>query len=215
MGGNQPKYGAPYVPSGDGANEPDDPDKGKDLWSDVPQVEVLEPWNGNPGPPSFNDDPPDFQQAGSAPSSAAPQTEHIAINMATVRYGEEIVLEVAKVAVAEYEALREKVYYAKDTVFGQQAVTYTNGDGTAAGGAGGGGSNVQQIRAEPSKLQASAKEFADNINPAQEKVLEQIANGLELVGQFVAGVNKAGQGYGAADRKTRFPEPPPSPVTKT
>jgi hypothetical protein len=44
------------------------------------------------------------------------------------------------------------------------------------------------------------------------RVLEQIANSCEILGQFTAGLNRAGQSYGQGDRQSRFPDPPPSPV---
>jgi hypothetical protein len=114
--------------------------------------------------------------------------------------------------VAQYQDLRNAVWSKKDNVFGQNAIME---DDTPSAASVVSQAPVPQHHEGPSPVQKSAKEFADSINPAQEKVLEQVANALEIVGQFTAGVDRAGQAYGSADRKSKFPEPPPNPVHKT
>lgn len=201
--GKQPKYGPPYQPpSGDG--QPD-PDKGKDLWSLVPQLAVPAPWNGNPGPPSFNDDPPG-QQSASGDPTPTPECWPIQMNMISIRTGLFTIVSELQSAVALYQDVRNAVYVNKDHVFGQDATVSPQVYGVE--------NYVPDSDTEPSEIQKSAQDFAASINPAQEKVLEQIANALEVVGQFTAGVDRAGQAYGSADRKAKFPEPPPNPVTK-
>jgi hypothetical protein len=186
------------------------PDYGKDLSNLVPHLAVPAPWNGQPGPPSFNTDPPQQDPAAGDPPPVPPVSP-IAANLISLRSGEMNLISEVQSLIADYETLREKVFATKDSVFGQNAIESVFTDpGQAAGG---GGSGMPVEHKGPSKIQGPAHEFANSMNPAQERVLEQIANSIEIVGQFIAGLNRAGQSYGAADRKAQFPEPPPSPVT--
>ncbi|MCO6004189.1 hypothetical protein NE236_04285 [Actinoallomurus purpureus] len=113
-------------------------------------------------------------------------------------------------AVALYQDVRAKVWASKDTVFGQNATInpYAAGQGTGLEYA-----NLPEE--EDSPIKASAQASAARLNVYQERVLEQIADALEVVGQFTAGVDRAGQAYASADRKAKFPAPPPNPVNKT
>jgi hypothetical protein len=202
---HQPKYGPPYQPpKGDG---PPDPDKGKDLSSEVPQLAVPAPWNSSP--PSFNDDPPKVPAgAGELPKNI-PLTWEFKINMASVRAAMGGMLSDTQIMVGLYQELRNTVFAAKDDVFGQNALVRYN---TPSGASVMSGSPQVRDDIVPSKIQQPARAFADSINPAQEKALEQIANSIELVGRFIAGVDRAGQSYGAADRKAEWPAPPANPV---
>jgi hypothetical protein len=128
------------------------------------------------------------------------------MNMITVRTGLYSIIGELQSAVALYEDLKSFVSANKDQVFGQHAMVDPNVTGVE--------NYVPDGSQDPSEIQGQAQQFADSINPAQEKVLEQIANALEVVGQFVAGVDHAGQSYGQSDRKAMFPPPPKSPVTK-
>jgi hypothetical protein len=200
--GNQPKYGAPYTPP-PGDDQPN-PDEGKDLWGLVPQLGVPEPWNTSP--PSFNDEPPGPKPSSGDSPPATPETWPIQISMTSVRAGLDTLMAETKSAVAQYQDMRNTVYANKDHVFGQDATVLPEAYGLEYADPG--------TDPEPSDIQPSAQKFAANINPAQERVLEQIANTLEVCGQFIAGVDRSGQAYGSADRKAKFPAPPPNPVTK-
>lgn len=190
--------------------EPPDPDFNKDLSDLVPHLAVPAPWNDNP--PSFNLDPP----PGAAPGNAS-LTDHpivdvtpFAVNLSTLRNAVIDVTHELGDLVNGYEALRDFVLATKDSIFGQDALHTEYDDPGAASG--GGGSGMPQQKTSPSPIQAHAREFAGHINPRQERVLEEIANSIEIVGRFTAGLDRAGEAYGAADRKAVFPEPPPSPV---
>jgi hypothetical protein len=184
------------------------PDYGKDLSNLVPHLAVSAPWNGNPGPPSFNDPPPPPQKPGSGDPPPVPPVSPIAANLISLRSGEVNLISETQSLVADYETLRDKVFATKDTVFGQNAIVHDTAVSNPAGGGAMSGGNSSG----PSPIQGPAHEFANSLNPAQERVLEQIANSMEIVGRFIAALNQAGQSYGAADRKARFPEPPQSPV---
>ncbi|MDN3357275.1 hypothetical protein [Actinomadura sp. DC4] len=116
----------------------------------------------------------------------------------------------AEVLVGAYEDLVAGVLGGKDTVFGQNATVTNTSPSMSGPWSGGGGSGTQHV--DPSPAAASAVEFAASMNPAQEKVLEFAANAIELVGQFIAGVDRAGQTYAATDRAAIFPPPPENPV---
>jgi len=211
MGHRQPKYAPPYQrPSGDDDGPPD-PDKGKDLWGLVPQLAVPAPWNSNP--PSFNDDPPASPAGGGEPPKDIPPTWEFKVDLGGLRGCMNTLLAQVQPAVNSYQALRDLVFRDKDSVFGQNATVTTTHEPSAASQVSGGPTQPYNTE-DPSPIQNSAREFAASINPAQEKVLQQTANALELVGRFIAGLDRAGQSYGAADRKTEFPEPPPNPVTR-
>jgi hypothetical protein len=204
-GGNQPKYGQPYQPpKGDG---PPDDDKGKDLWGQVPQLAVPAPWNSNP--PSFNEDPPGEQ--GAAATDPTPECPPISLSLTSMRSGMSTIISEVTSGVSQYQDLRNAVWNKKDNVFGQNAIQE---DDTPSAASVVSGAPAPQHHEGPSPVQKSAKDFAASINPAQEKVLEQIANALEVVGMFAAGIDRSGQAYGSADRKAKFPEPPPNPINK-
>ncbi|MCW2945857.1 MAG: hypothetical protein JWR24_2574 [Actinoallomurus sp.] len=194
------KYGPPFDPNAPGSDQPN-PDAGKNLSYLVPNVSVA--WSTAP---SFNLDPPN--SGGGDGGGDVPPCSPIQVNLSTLRGAEASMLGSARTAVGDYQSLRDKVMSVKDTVFGQQAIAGTSGYWNAASqGYVPGNDNAA------SPIQDPAKKFADVINPAQEKVLWQMAGALEVIGQYVAAVNRAGQSYGEADRKAKFPAPPPNPVT--
>jgi hypothetical protein len=205
-----PKYGPAFDPNAGGGDGQPDPDAGKDFGYLVPHVQVA--WST---PPSFNQDPPESGGSGDQ-SKDVPACGPIQVNLGTLRTAEQKMLGASQIAVNDYEALRSKVMSVKDTVFGQGAtVTEVHGgpDGVSGNSYNGAGAGVRQEETVASPVQDVAKKFADSINPAQEKVLWQVANTLEVVGQYIAAVNRSGQSYGHADRKSVFPEPPPNPVS--
>jgi hypothetical protein len=198
----QPKYGPAFDPNAGGDGQPD-PDAGKDFGYLVPDLQVS--WST---PPSFNQDPPDKGGNGEGGGNDVPPCGPFQVHLATLRSAEQRMLGGARTVVGDYKALRSRVMSVKDTVFGQHAMTEGGvvNTGTASQPA------MQEIDPEPSPVQDSAKKFASEINPAQEKVLWQIANTVEIVGQYIAAVNRSGQIYGHADRLSVFPDPPGNPT---
>jgi hypothetical protein len=208
-----PRYGPAFDPNAGGDGQ-QDPDHGRDLGYLVPNIQVS--WTTAP---SFNQDPPDVTPPGgngAADHTPVPPCGPISVDLATLRSSEQSMLGAAQTAATDYQTLRGKVMSAKDTVFGQNAtVTQVTGgqsgvDGNSYNGSGAG---VRQEETVASPVQESAKEFAASINPAQEKALWQIANTLEILGEYIAAVNRSGQAYGHADRLSVFPDPPANPVT--
>lgn len=215
MAGSTPKYGPPYQPpTGDGSGDSGaaPPNVGD---GDVPNVAVVAPWS-SPGPPSFNDDPPAPPAGSGDQPTSIPDIPGYSVNLASLRGGMNTLIADAETLVSAYEDLRSTVFGGKDTVFGQTAtVTSVNdsdqGAAQAAGGSSGDG-NPGDVT-NPSPIQKTALEFAASLNPAQLAALEAAANAIELVGQFIAGVDRAGQTYGATDRAALFASPPGNPVS--
>jgi hypothetical protein len=211
----KPEY--PYTTPSPPDDGTPDPDKGKDLWGDVPTLGIVGDWGYNS--PSFNLDPPNPN--GNGPAGGGPEeTMPIRVNMISLRTALTNMGSATVQAIAAYEDLKATVRSTKDHVFGQDAIVQHDPGKSKGGGAHGDQpgqtpTDYGHSSTDPSPLQAPAKDFASGMNPAQEKVLEEIANSLELLGQFMRGVDTAGQAYSATDRKAVFPEPPPSPVTST
>lgn len=203
----QPKYGPAYHPDGSSGSSdpPPDPDKGKDLWSFVPEVAVPAPWNGQPGPPSFNDAQSSDGDHNSEKLKYIPECPPFHVDMGSLRDGMTSMLATVQAIIPEYDDLKAKVRDGIDNdVYGQNATIYATPNANPAGG----GAVSESGGSGPSPVQDSARKFAAVINPAQERSLEVIANALEIVGRFIALVDKSGQAYGEADRKARFPAPP-------
>ena len=194
-----PKYGPAFDPNAQTGGGTD-PNKGDDLSYLDPTVKVA--WST---PPSYNEDP---QGSGGKPDdTTAPPCEPVKADLSSMRTAETTMLGSARTAVGDYTELRTKVLAVKDTIFGQQLVDVEPDKYDAANQAAGGGPSPYDTET-PNPMQKPGKEFADSINPAQEKALWQIANALEAVGQYIAAVNTAGQSYGKTDRGARFPAPP-------
>lgn len=147
---------------------------------------------------SFNEDP---QGGGGEPPAEIPSVPAFGVNLGSMRDTEEYMLAGAKIAVDAYEELRKKVMAEKDSVFGQ-GLTYEKSVWAGPG-------NAADTTTSPSPWAESGEQFAMEMNPLQEKVLVQIGSVLESVGEYIATLNRVGQMYSTADRKSVFPEPPP------
>jgi hypothetical protein len=203
VGHSKPKYGPEFKAPEDNGDNPPDPDKGNDFSSEVPHLAVPTPWS-SPGAPSFNEDPPKIPADGDPPKDI-PDIPFLQVNLASLRGGLNTMIADTQTLVNDYESLRLDVFANKDTIFGQNAMVEEDSYGLEYAEASG---------KWASKIQPQAQEFAASMNPAQEKVLEFAANAIELVGQFIAAVDRAGQTYAAADRAAVFPPPPENPVAK-
>ncbi|MFI5798082.1 hypothetical protein [Streptomyces sp. NPDC051677] len=168
-----------------------DPDRGKEYGYLVPNVAV-----GWGSLPTFNNPPPDTGQGGDAEArSDVPATPPIRVDLSGLRATENTLLSAVRTAVDAYQGLRQHVLSTEDDVFGQNEMDWYK-DPTYYG----------SIPSEvPSKIQPIAREFAASMNPAMEKALYFMGTTLELVGEYIALVNRTGQTYSEVDRKSRFP----------
>lgn len=191
---------------------PANPDRGRDLSFLVPTVVVA--WSA---PPSFNDDPLDPDgDGGEGDGEDIPATSPIRMNASSMRAAINQMLNVARPAVDEYERLRNVVLASRHTPMWGQEATVTRYEGGQSGVSGnsynGAGAGVRTEVTRNSPIRESAADFAAEIGPAQERALLTIADVFGIAGQYIASLNRAGQTYGQADRRSRFPDPPGDPV---
>lgn len=184
-----------WIPQPDSSQpEPDDadPDHGKDLGYLVPNLNVS--WTVMP---SFNNPPPAPESQGDpeAASTDVPATPPIRVDLSGMRATEISLINAAQTAVDAYQGLREHVLSVKDDVFGQHD-TDLEKDATYYG------TSAQEV---PGQIQSIAREFAASMNPAMEKALFFMGTTMELVGEYIALMNRTGQTYSEVDRNSRFP----------
>jgi hypothetical protein len=167
--------------------------------------------------PSFNLDPiPIIKQGSGPPNGDASDVEAFAVNLDNIATEVNSMLETSRGLVHAYEDLKSKVMATEGTAFGQQAVTSAKTDKESSAylapnqGANAANDYIHGDKHFPVPYAEQAKAFAAQMNPAQEKVLQRIGTTLELVGEYIARVNNAGQTYGYGDRKSKFPDPPSS-----
>ncbi|MGW2836603.1 hypothetical protein ACWCWD_02230 [Streptomyces sp. NPDC001493] len=187
----------------------DDPDAGKDFSNLVPHMAV-----GWDAPPSFNTDP-GGQSSGQSSNEVA-DSGRIAFDAAAVRATENTLLAQGRSAVSGYETLRGHVDAA---VHGQfWGPSHTSQPVSATPGlnpnpsAGYTPPLDTMDKEDQNTLAEIGENFAQHINPAMQKALALQSNALELLGNYVAMINSAGQSYAHVDRAARFPDPP-GPVT--
>lgn len=190
-----------------------DPDAGKDFYDLVPAMGVT--WNT---PPSFNLDP--SSPAGGQTSSDVADSGPIHFEAATVRATENTLLAQSRNAVSDYEWLRGQVDHATHGQFWgppHTAPTISSGQDSASitpnpGGGSPAPAPDSQDKDDQNTLADIGDEFARHINPAMQKALAMQSNALELLGDYIAMINAAGQSYAHVDKAAGFPEPP-GPVT--
>ncbi|GLY92651.1 hypothetical protein [Actinoallomurus iriomotensis] len=173
--------------------------------TDSPELKVA--WKNRP---SFNTDPKYSNDGGKQPP---PTYDHDAEDFSVDfdKLGDSVntMLTKSRSLVTQYENLRSHVLSSEGTVFGQTSMLPgSSGKYDSFSHSWGKGSD-----AAPTVFQKPAQEFAEQMNPAQEKALQGIGAALELFGEYIALVNHSGQVYAAADRHSLFPPPPANGVT--
>ena len=150
-------------------------------------------------------------------STAAPDHNAFTVDLATVQAAESTMLGSVSAVIDAYNPLDGQVAAAigGGTVFGQQATytaTYLNpaldGDPHPQVGPNAG----HEFTDADVQLQQGAQQFAATINPSMTRVLRMIADAAEATGVFIAALDKAGQGYTAADVHSVFPAPGTTPT---
>ncbi|SEG91998.1 hypothetical protein SAMN05216223_1254 [Actinacidiphila yanglinensis] len=193
------------------ADSDDDPDAGKDFYNLVPAMSV--DWDT---PPSFNLDP-SGQSSGQASSDVA-DSGPISFDATTVRATENTLLAQSRNAVSNYEWLRGQVDHAAHGQFwgpAHTAQTISSGQDTASqtpNSTGGSPAPAPdwEDKEDQNTLADIGDDFARHINPAMQKALALQSNALELLGDYIAMINSAGQSYAHIDKAAGFPEPPGS-----
>ncbi|MET7695304.1 hypothetical protein ABZT06_46745 [Streptomyces sp. NPDC005483] len=191
-----------------------DPDAGKDFGYLVPQVSVA--WET---PPSFNKPPKDAGGGSGGQSSDVTDSGPILMDGPSVRAAESAALGGLRTASSGYSNLRGKVSSLNADFFGpkekkQPVASVNTGTANPTGTSSGTMSDGDTDPEGNEALHQMADQFYESIKPAMQKALWQIANSLEVSGQYLAMVNKAGQTYAQMDRACVFPDPPSSSVVQ-
>ncbi|MDH6565085.1 hypothetical protein M2160_000106 [Streptomyces sp. SAI-117] len=187
---------------GDGAADPSE-DNGKDLSHLVPDTEVV--WAV---PPSFNIDPTDLTKGGDGPPSEeiTEPSGDLRVDLGALRTAEQSMLTEARGAVDKYEEVRALVAAVKDTVFGQGAKDAYERRGDNSNSM---AYDPLQGKSVANPFAKTGETFAAEMNPAMERALLEVGATIEKLGEYIALLNHSGQVYAEADRKSRFPAPPP------
>jgi hypothetical protein len=155
--------------------------------------------------PDFAPDPT-AGSGGGASGSATPVTDDFSIDLASLREGEDGMINASATAVDGYTTLNSLFQSVKDTVFGQDA-TVTKPEPASTGGNHTTFSNVTS--ADP--IQSAALAFANGqngqpgMNDVQAYALQQVGNAMAMVGEFIAMLNATGWSYAQADASSTLP----------
>ena len=135
------------------------------------------------------------------------------VNFRSIRDTEQTLITSASAIVTAYESLKSTFLADKDTVYGQQSTMLGNvptnsslSDTTTP-------APEQSVVDDP--IQQYAQTFADGdgstanpgMNPVQESALLAIANGMAVVGEFIAAMHNAAETYCNADFASILPGP--------
>lgn len=175
--------------------------------TDSPELKVA--WSTHP---SFNLPPePISEGGGSGSQESTVDARDFTVGYEALGTQVNAMLTRARGLVTQYEDLRAKVLSTEGTVFGQNSM-FPGGEVDTYDSLSHGWRS-QNVDPSPTAFAKPAKEFAGHMNPDQQKALQAVGASLELVGKYIALVNHSGQVYAAADRHSKFPEPPPNQVT--
>jgi hypothetical protein len=150
---------------------------------------------------------------GSASSngSSAPVAGDLSIDLGSLRDGEDQMLGASSTVVDAYENLKQLFESGKNTVFGQQAKDSTQTHQGSGGGYVNNGTQTWQTTTTNDPIQGAAQAFADGqngqpgMNDVQAYALQQVANAMALVGEFIALMNAAGDNYSQTDASSALP----------
>jgi hypothetical protein len=195
----------PYVPPAEG-------EEGNDREGPLPPLgtpELEVAWSTRP---SFNDEPKPIDHmpegaTGVGPATSGDESEGFHIDLRNLGSTVNGMLGEARLLVDQYETLKDRVNATRGYIFGQEAQVNQDWGKTDFSTdtiyEGFGGDDPK-----PSSMQEPARKFAEEFNPYQDQALRKIAQVLTFVGEYIAMLNHSGQVYAAADRKSRFPDPP-------
>ncbi|WFE27089.1 hypothetical protein O7623_28205 [Solwaraspora sp. WMMD791] len=194
-------------PSHDGGGDGGaNPDAGADLSHLVPSLSMR--WDAA-SMPSFNTAPEAATGDTATDGTEEPVGDYaIRVQLGQMRDSLESMLARTSTMVIQYELLATQVRAAISggVIYGQQDVdTVLTYESQAVIG-GNGGRIVEQEQDSP--IQDVARQFADTMNPIQQRALLSLSNAVALIGQYIGTVNVAGRTYAQLDRVSEFPAPP-------
>ncbi|TSB32512.1 hypothetical protein [Streptomyces benahoarensis] len=180
------------------------------IWGDAPPITTYLAKGGGGGGG-------DNQSAGIHPA--------INVGVGSIVDTMQSMLESSRRSVANYQTLKAIVYTAStdNATFGQQAThkdDWGKQDGSATHSlqsAKGVSPNYAKHNGgnEPDEqVQDAAKAYAAAMVPKMNQVLAECANAIELAGQFIVRLDRAGTYYANADHASVFPEPRGKPIAE-
>ncbi|MCO6000186.1 hypothetical protein [Actinoallomurus rhizosphaericola] len=195
----------PFNPDDHSHDNDSPPDLGN---TDSPELKVA--WDKRP---SFNTDPTPIDEGGTGEATKTQSDAgDFSVDFDTLGSSVNTLLEKAKTLVTQYENLRKHVLNSEGTVFGQNSTVTVASDFYTSGNGGTGTWTHRDNNTGPTVFAKPAQEFAEKMNPAQQKTLQGIGASLEVLGEYIALVNHSGQVYAAADKHSLFPAPPSKKV---
>ncbi|GAA3183863.1 MULTISPECIES: hypothetical protein [Streptomyces] len=180
------------------------------IWGDAPPITTYLPKGGGNGGG-------DNQSAGIHPA--------INVGIGSIAEAMQTMLESSRRSVDAYTTLKALVFTAStdNATFGQQAThkdDWGKKDGSAT-------HSLEAAKGVPKtyadhnggnqpdeKLQDAAKYFAAGMVPKMNQVLALCANSIEMAGQFIVRLDRAGTYYANADHASAFPEPRSRPIAE-
>lgn len=126
---------------------------------------------------------------------------------------EETLITSASAIVNQYTTLKTLFLADKDWVYGQTATVQGPTNGSVPDPTSKNGSPQLQYGTSNDPIHDVAIAFANGdgshpgINELQQQTLLSIANGMGMLGEFIAAVNNAGQAYASADFNSIVPGP--------
>ena len=133
-----------------------------------------------------------------SPSAAAGSSNPFYVDLGAVRAAEQTCLNATSDAIVGYDTLKSTATAAISSpyIFGQDVETTRNsGSGHISG----------PLVTAYDKLDPEGKQFAASIDPAMQLLLAEVGGVIEMMGQFNAMLNNAGQMYTWTDYSSAFP----------
>ncbi|MCB5906949.1 hypothetical protein [Streptomyces pinistramenti] len=212
------RFGPPRDDSKDGpaahANDPVDNSKGGPAYADVPALAMI--WGSAPPITTYL---PNSGGSGGGDHQTAGSHAPINVNIGSIVDGMQGMLDASKSAVDGYTLMEQVVVGAmfSGNTFGEQA-TYQDDWGKSDGSAVHSKQRAQGVSPDyashsdhpgqhpDTEVQSAAKAYAEAMYPKMTEVLKECANAIELAGQFIVRMDRAGTYYANADHASAFPE---------
>jgi hypothetical protein len=155
--------------------------------------------------------PPDLTPQASGGSSSGssqsnPPIDSLTVNLGGIRDAEQTMLTSSSTIVSAYESLKSLYLSGQNTVFGQEATDTTGSNGGYSESSWTFTTSADPI-AQPAQEFAEGSNGQPGMNAVQEYALQQVADAIAVVGEFIALLNAAAQQYSQADVSSFLPPP--------
>ncbi len=132
-----------------------------------------------------------------------------AIDLGELRTAEQSILTATSNAVTDYATLKNQVAaaLASPDLFGQNVVTYSSASNPSSWGDHHPDPTAAETVESDTDYDAEATQYAAQFNAEMTLTLQGVASALEVIGQFTALLNNAGQAYAQADHNSAIEVP--------